>query len=195
MLKFFFPEMWLDLSPRGRSVTIWQPRMIMRMKHLVERELTGGTEILAENLPQCHFIHHKSHMTRAAGVGSRWLTVWTMAWPLTIPNPWDKKKNVSKFSLGFEIYITHLLGYWDQNDCWLLQVCCCSKSRCDWNLVCFDAVGTVVVQSVHSDLSPYPAVVIQGTENSLRFRWEKIRTNRTGSGCSRTTCEYLHLQI
>jgi hypothetical protein len=41
-----------------------------------------GTEVLGENLPQRHFVHHKSYMTRpgleprAAAVGSQRLTTW-----------------------------------------------------------------------------------------------------------------------
>jgi hypothetical protein len=36
--------------------------MIMSMEHSVEY-LEEYAEVLGENLPQCHFVHHKSHMT------------------------------------------------------------------------------------------------------------------------------------
>jgi hypothetical protein len=34
------------------------------VEQLVEWRLTGETEVLGGNLPQRHFVHHKSHMTR-----------------------------------------------------------------------------------------------------------------------------------
>jgi hypothetical protein len=37
----------------------------MMMEKLVEGRLAEETEVLGENLPQRHFVHHKSYMTRA----------------------------------------------------------------------------------------------------------------------------------
>jgi hypothetical protein len=35
---------------------------MMNVEQSVEWELAGETEVLGENLPQCHFAHHKYHM-------------------------------------------------------------------------------------------------------------------------------------
>jgi hypothetical protein len=37
--------------------------MMMIVEQLAERRLAAETEVLGENLPQCHFVHHKSRMT------------------------------------------------------------------------------------------------------------------------------------
>jgi hypothetical protein len=37
---------------------------MLSVEQSVECELAGETEVLGENLPHCHFVHHKSNMTR-----------------------------------------------------------------------------------------------------------------------------------
>jgi hypothetical protein len=36
---------------------------MMNVKQSPELELEGETEVIGEKLSQCHFFHHKSHMT------------------------------------------------------------------------------------------------------------------------------------
>jgi hypothetical protein len=36
---------------------------VMSVEQSVELELSEKTEVLGENLPQCHFAYQKSHMT------------------------------------------------------------------------------------------------------------------------------------
>jgi hypothetical protein len=51
--------------------------MMMSVKQSVECELAEETEVLAENLPECHFVYHKSHVTRPGLEPG--LTAWAMS--------------------------------------------------------------------------------------------------------------------
>jgi hypothetical protein len=54
---------WVHSARRPPIGLLYLPRVIMRVENLVERWLVGETEVLRENLLQCHFVHYKSHMT------------------------------------------------------------------------------------------------------------------------------------
>jgi hypothetical protein len=63
----------VQLGPLGTEATnglLCQPRVIMMMEKLVEC-LAGEAEVLWENVPQCRFVHHKSHMLLDANPGRR----------------------------------------------------------------------------------------------------------------------------
>jgi hypothetical protein len=55
---------WDHSARRPLVGLLYLPRVIVRMKNLVEWRLAGKTEILGEHLPQRHFVHHKSHFIR-----------------------------------------------------------------------------------------------------------------------------------
>jgi hypothetical protein len=52
------------LSTSATSGQLCLPRVIVRMENLVQWRLAGETEVLGENLPQPHFVHHKYYMIR-----------------------------------------------------------------------------------------------------------------------------------
>jgi hypothetical protein len=47
---------------RQLNSLLYLPRVTVMMDNLVEWRLAGETEVFGENLLQCHFVHHKSHL-------------------------------------------------------------------------------------------------------------------------------------
>jgi hypothetical protein len=66
-LVFFFKFLvvgWVYLVRRPLFDLLYQPRWwVTSVEQSMECELAGETELLGESQHQCHFVHHKSHMT------------------------------------------------------------------------------------------------------------------------------------
>jgi hypothetical protein len=54
---------WVHSARQPLTGLLYLLRVIVRMENLVEW-IAGETEVLGENLPRRHFIHHKFHLTR-----------------------------------------------------------------------------------------------------------------------------------
>jgi hypothetical protein len=54
---------WVHSARRPLTGLLYLPRVIVRMENLVEW-MAVETEVLGGNLPRCHFVHHRSHLTR-----------------------------------------------------------------------------------------------------------------------------------
>jgi hypothetical protein len=68
LFTFIYFSHGVRLSPVGTAATIgllYQPQMTDddECGAIGGMRIGGETEVLGENLPQCHFVHQKSHMT------------------------------------------------------------------------------------------------------------------------------------
>jgi hypothetical protein len=75
---------WVHSVRRSLTGLLWQPRMIYDECGAVGGvRISRETNMLGENLPQCHFVPHDLTWARtwAAAVGSQWLTAWAIARP------------------------------------------------------------------------------------------------------------------
>jgi hypothetical protein len=115
---------WVNSARRPQNGLLYLPRVIMRIENLVEWWLAGEIEVLGENLPQRHFVHHKFHITWLGANpgrrgGSQRLTAWATARSPLILSLFEEIP-VSSFP-QILLRILFFLLEWKQNEDFALQ--------------------------------------------------------------------------
>jgi hypothetical protein len=116
---------WVHLALRPLMGLSCQARVIVMLEKLAGR-LVGETEALGENLPQCRFVHHKSHMLPGGEPGlPRWeasdlplelqhghISTTNPTWcPDATPGRRGGKTATNRLSYGTALYVT-IDGVW-----------------------------------------------------------------------------------
>jgi hypothetical protein len=91
-------------------------------------ELAGETEVLGENMPQCHFVHHTSHMTWSGfepGSPELWhYLIWTLQNRI-VPSFHRFSRNLSPFVLYFKM-LSRIMSEFNRSTCYFQFLLHCS---------------------------------------------------------------------